>query len=157
MTAFEMQNLTSAEQKPLTDVGKILEETKEREDRIQKRLELLREQAMMAVAKCKNDDAPDEAEENKDLVNKLAQYESEINVVRSTMDNILHVTKETHSEIQRTKDLVVNIQNDTSQGRLGGSFQSKFVEEEDVEMFKGSPQKSEYERTGINLIKLTLQ
>jgi len=146
---FERHNSANLESTSLVAMNRILEESKEREERITKRLELLRERAKLAVDKCNTDDGQEEDEENKDLVDKLAQYENEMNSVKNTMDNILHVTKETHSEIQRTKDLVVNIQSDTSQVRLGGSFQSKFVEDDDVEMFKGSPQKSEFEHTNI--------
>lgn len=134
---------------PNAEVQRIVEEQKERDERIQKRLSMLKEQAKLAVEKCQ-DEASD-GEEKKDVVEKLAKCENEICSFKNTIDSILNVTKETHNEMQKTKDIVANIQSDTS--RLGGSFQSKFVEDEDEEMFRvaaGSPVRfSDLERTGL--------
>jgi len=68
------------------------------------------------------------------------------------MDDILHMSKATHNEIQRTKDIVSNIQSDTTQNKIYGSFHSKFVEDEDEEIFReGSGCKSsEFDKPGFH-------
>jgi len=125
----------------LDDVTKLLEESKEREERMKKRLEQFRESAKLAVTQHNANRRTSNG--GQEIVNHLAQYKKEITNFKTSMDNILQVTKETHNEVQKTKDLVAII--DGSQGKLGGSFQSKFVEDEDVEIFK---EKSEVENPG---------
>jgi len=127
---------------PAEQINKLLEEGKVREEWLKKRLEVLKEHAKLAVSKCQTKNT----EEGSDIADKLLQYNNEINNVKRKMDNILQVTKETQSEVQKTKDLVANI--DTSQCKFGGSFQSRFAEDEDVEMFKSASLKFELERTG---------
>jgi hypothetical protein len=127
---------------PAEQINKLLEEGKVREEWLKKRLEVLKERAKLAVSKCQTKTN----EEGSDIASKLLQYNTEINNVRHEVDSILQVTKETQSEVQKTKDLVANI--DSSQCKFGGSFQSRFAEDEDAEMFKGSLLKFELERTG---------
>ena len=133
---------TDNELNGFTDVNKIIEEGKVREEGLKKRLELLREYAKLAVVRKQSEG--NNAEENKDLINKLDEYNNEIHNFKNTIENVAHITKETHSEIRKTKDLIANI--DTSQSRFGGSFQSKFVEDEDADLFRNIPEKVEVEQ-----------
>ncbi len=121
---------------PSAEIKRLVEEQKERDERIQQRLSMIKEQAKLAIESSANRDSP-AAEENKGIAEKLAKCENEISAFKSTMDSILHVTKETHCEVQRARDIVTSIQGDTS--RLGLSFQqSKFIEESDEEMFRSA-------------------
>ena len=107
----------------LDDIQKVVEETKERENRIKKQLAMLREQALAAVAE------PEKSPENQDLSEQLNKYQTELTCVKDTMENILHYTKQTHNEVQKTKDLVSSIHEMTP--NKCGSFQ--FDENEDQE------------------------
>lgn len=110
----------------------------------------MRNQAKQAIAECREGEENDKKEETKKMAKTLTNYEKELTGFKSTMDNILKVTKETHNEVQKTKDIMTVIQNDTSQSKLCGSFHSKFVEEYDEDMFKDAcaMHSSEVDRPG---------
>ncbi len=121
------------------EVQRVLEETRERQRRVQRQLEQLHEQAKQAVAECKEEEGSEpenQREHEKGIAKQLVQYENQLTSFKGTMHSLLEMTKHTHNEVQATKDLVANLQNDTSQSRLCGSSQSKFVEDEDAEIFR---------------------
>eukprot|EP00826_Nyctotherus_ovalis_P045707 TRINITY_DN5087_c0_g1_i12.p1 TRINITY_DN5087_c0_g1~~TRINITY_DN5087_c0_g1_i12.p1 ORF type:complete len:262 (-),score=59.48 TRINITY_DN5087_c0_g1_i12:695-1480(-) len=115
----------------LIDVKRLLQESKEREERMRRRLEQFRESAKLAVTH----NTGHNPNQSLELANHLAQYKQELTYFKASMDNILLVTKQTQSEVQKTKDIVASM--DGSQARLGGSFQSRFVEDEEAEAFRG--------------------
>eukprot|EP00826_Nyctotherus_ovalis_P050029 TRINITY_DN6091_c0_g1_i4.p1 TRINITY_DN6091_c0_g1~~TRINITY_DN6091_c0_g1_i4.p1 ORF type:complete len:231 (+),score=53.00 TRINITY_DN6091_c0_g1_i4:181-873(+) len=127
---------------PTEQINKLIEEGKMREELLKKRLEMLKEHAKLAASKYQSKNSDD----GSDIAGKLQEYNNEISTVRTKMDNILQLTKETQNDVQRTKDIVTNI--DVSQSKFGGSFHSRFAEEEDVEMFKNGEARFELERTG---------
>jgi len=87
------------------DIQKVVEETKERENRIRKQLEMLREQALAVVAEPNEEKQNDKSE----LREQLNKYQMELTSVKDTMQDILQYTKKTHNEVQRTKDMVSSI------------------------------------------------
>jgi rRNA maturation endonuclease Nob1 len=114
---------------PMDEIQKVVEETKEREGRIRKQLELLKEQAQMAVAECNAEEEDESVQEdnNNQIKDQLTKYESQLTSVKDTMDNILHFTKQTHNEVQRTNDLVSSI-HELTPNKQCGSFQSNIIE-----------------------------
>lgn len=77
-------------------------------------------------------------EEDKKMTRHLEKCETQISAVKDAMNNILSVTKETHNEVQRTKDMISSIQNESISQKINGSFQSRFIEEYDEgPMFEG--------------------
>ena len=112
------------------DIQKVVEETKEREERIRKQLEILKEQAQLAVAECNEEGEVESDEEKKEIRNQLTKYESQLTSVKDTMENILHFTKQTHNEVQKTKDLVSSI-HELTPNKYCASFQSNLVEDEE--------------------------
>ncbi len=121
-----------------THIKRVVEENRDMEERIKRQLEVLREQAKKAVAQYQdtNEESATKQEETKEVGEKMAGYENKLNAVKETMESILHVTKQTQQDIKNTKDLVANIQqNDQSQSKIAGSFNSRFMDEGDDEMF----------------------
>ena len=134
------------------DIDKVIAETKEREQRVLRQVELLREQARLALEDCNGDDR-DRAKSPvacKALTDKLSNCEQQLSDFKSTMDRLLNVAKETHHDVQKTKDIASSIQNDYNQSRLTGSFQSRFLDDYGEEMFnEGNVLKySDIERPG---------
>ncbi len=108
------------------EVEKVLEESREREARINDRLQALKDQVRLVVGAQKAEDAT--KEEQKQTADRMGQYVNQLNVVKDTIENILSVTKETHNEVQRTKDIVAGIQNE-SPSKASASFRSVFIED----------------------------
>lgn len=136
---IDEENKDFSFQKPVAtncfeDLNKMIEEAQEREERMHKQIEVIQTRAKLALKKCKSPEKIDK--EEKSVEKKILNCERQLTSFKSTMDDILHVTKETQNEIQKTKDMVAVIQNDTTQNRIYGSFHSKFVEDEDEEIFK---------------------
>lgn len=133
------------------DIQKVIEEAQEREERMHKKLETLQNQAKLALKERETHDEAEKAEGNKTVAHKLKRCERQLSSFKCTMDDILHMSKVTQNEIQKTKDIVSIIQSDTTQNKIYGSFNSKFVEDEDEEIFKeGSGCKiSDIERPGL--------
>ncbi len=124
------RNTQGRPEESLDDIRKVVEETKEREERIRKQLALLKEQAQLAVDECKDDEEADEGGRD-EIRQQLNKYENQLTSVKDTMENILHFTRQTHNEVQRTKDLVSSIHELTPNS--GGSFQGSQMEMPDGE------------------------
>lgn len=118
------------------EVQKVLEESREREDRIRNQLVALKEHMILAVGAQSTDNHD---EDQKDLENeKLAECEVKINKVKDTIENILSVTKATHNEVQRTKDIVSSMKNEGIQSKMSGSIHSVFIDDCDEEQIYAS-------------------
>lgn len=128
---------------PANDIARLLQDAKAREGRIKKRLEVLHEHAKLAIAKTMSGTLEEKKDENKALLDKLNQYQNEICSFKTSMNDVLQVTSEMHNEIKETKDLVANI--DNSQVKSSSSLRTKFVEDDDVNLFKPIQLKSELE------------
>eukprot|EP00826_Nyctotherus_ovalis_P057429 TRINITY_DN7846_c0_g1_i8.p1 TRINITY_DN7846_c0_g1~~TRINITY_DN7846_c0_g1_i8.p1 ORF type:complete len:189 (-),score=41.78 TRINITY_DN7846_c0_g1_i8:429-995(-) len=107
------------------DIQRVVEETKRREDRLKQQLASLKEQALAAIAGTPNKEKSQL--ENCQLRNRLDKYQLELSSVKETMENILHFTKQTHNEVQRTKDMVSSI-NDLTPNKCG-SFKDNFEDD----------------------------
>ena len=119
---------------PLNDMTRLLEDEKAREERMLKRLELLKEHAKLIVTKHLNGNN-DNNNCSKEFIERLSQCKDEISSFKTTMDSVLKVTNETHSEIKRTQDLVNSIDNspmriETPQRRIEDSSISKLIYEQ---------------------------
>jgi len=107
------------------DIQQVVEETKRREDRLRQQLTFLKEQALAAIA-----NSPENNKkylESCQFKNRLDKYQLELSSVKETMENILHFTKQTHNEVQRTKDMVSSI-NELTPNRCG-SLRENFDED----------------------------
>ena len=118
-----------------TEVNKLIEENKEMQNRMKKRLELLMERAKLAVSKCKNGTS----ENNEALMSRLERCENEIGSFKQVIKDIMHLSNKTQDEVQKAKDIAGTIQK--------GSFASKFIDDEDLELFAGTAIKGDLEHT----------
>lgn len=107
------------------EIQRVVEETKRREHRLKQQLASLKEQALAAIAGTPNKEKSQV--ESCQLRNRLDKYQLELSSVKETMENILHFTKQTHNEVQRTKDMVSSI-NDLTPNKCG-SFRDNFEDD----------------------------
>ena len=91
------------------EIQQMVEEAKGREERLKKQLEMLREQALAAASRPSIFESERDAMETSQLKDQLDKYKSELTSVKDTMENILHFTKQTHDDVQRTKNMVSSI------------------------------------------------
>ena len=114
------------------ELKKIIQEARERDERVQKHLGMLKEQARLV---CGVEAPVSDKPKSNELASSISKCEKHFDNFKDTINNILEMTKQTQNEVQKTKDIVSNIQNDTTQNRICGSFHSKFMEDEDGEIF----------------------
>ncbi len=111
----------------IDEIQRMVQEGKDREERMHQQLQMLRQQALIA---CRSGGQKEEKKEPQG--NPTEKCEKQIDEVKAKINNILEVTRQTHEEVQKTKDIMNNIQ-DTTQNRI--SFQSKFIEDDDAPIF----------------------
>ena len=124
------------------DVNHLLEEGKEREERLKKRLEFLKKHTKLVLNK-HNTETKNNDSDNKKLSDRLVQCQGELNNFRESMDNILKISKKTHCDLKKTKDIVSNL--DVSQNRICHSFQAGGVEYDEIYTLRNTILRSEQE------------
>ncbi len=111
----------------LGEIQRIIQESKDREQRIQDQLKSLKEHVKVAM-------------ERKEAVVVATPNVVERVVIgiddslKKAMNNLLAVTKETRAELKHTKELVSSMREDT-QSKISGSFKSIVIEDCDEHIF----------------------
>eukprot|EP00831_Metopus_contortus_P025805 TRINITY_DN22136_c0_g1_i3.p1 TRINITY_DN22136_c0_g1~~TRINITY_DN22136_c0_g1_i3.p1 ORF type:complete len:298 (-),score=47.60 TRINITY_DN22136_c0_g1_i3:144-986(-) len=118
------------------EIQRMVEDAKDREERMTRQLQKLKERAATIIQEREHTGNTKKTSNEKELEVKISQTETHLQNLKDTMNTVFRMTKQTHDDVQRTKDLVANIQSDTTINRIYGSFHSKFVEDEDEEMFR---------------------
>lgn len=108
---------------------------------MQRELLLLQKQVEMITADkmdAEEEEEKKKQEEDKRMTRHLQKCESQITAVKDAMNSIMSMTKETHDDVQKTKDLISSIQNESISPKGNGSFQSRFNldDYEDCEIFE---------------------
>jgi len=105
----------------LSNIQKVIEESKERENRINERLLALKNRVKLAIEPV--------YEQKSKIYSKTPMYDkNQLDTFNDMMNNILQTTKETQEEIKKTKDIVSNIRDET-QLKMSGIFSSIVMED----------------------------
>ena len=99
------------------DIQRIIQETKEREDRLKTQLDTLKERVKLVV------NTPTTP------ISISADCEKQLEYVKKRMNSLLNVTQQTMSEIKRTKEMVANIKDENS-SKISGSFNKSIIIED---------------------------
>lgn len=96
------------------EIQRIVQESKEREDRIRKKLDQIRDQAKLVSKKKEAYEEYYKSESSLAVQQKLSKCESQLNSFKGTLENILNLSQKTNQEIKSTKGIVENIQADAN-------------------------------------------
>ncbi len=116
------------------EIQRMVQEGKERQERIQQQLQMLRHQAILLACKS-NSEEPTRAEELlRAADNPMSKCERQIDSFKDAINSILEVTKQTREEVQLTKHIAAGIHSgDSPTNRV-----SRFVDDEDCGLFDQS-------------------
>lgn len=128
-----------------TDLEKIVQESKDREERIRIKLERLRNQAKLVAKKKNNFEDHYKTENSLAVQEKLSECENKLNAFKDTMENILNLSKKTHEEVKSTKGIIESLQTEPSNFKNSSSFQSNFLidQEEGYENCRKIPEEGD--------------